>query len=146
MSVSVPDRRLLFASSRFAEVFGYPAEVFVTNAGFFKQIVHPDDLEASMHAMEQGLRDGFVELEHRIIWPDGQVRRLHRRAWVDVDAHDRPMAGRKPRRWVIRLTICSRPDGTTPRSAKQRRSWLRPDDGRASFSSVLLICPKMPPV
>lgn len=91
MSVSLPDQELIFVSPRFAEVFGYPAEAFLNNVGFFKQIVHPDDLDASMHAMEQGLRDGFVELEHRIIWPDGQVRWLHRRAWVDVDEHDRPI-------------------------------------------------------
>ncbi|MFN8375579.1 MAG: PAS domain S-box protein [Anaerolineae bacterium] len=91
MSISLVDRQLICASASFKSIFGYPPEAFIQDANFFRQVVPPDDLERTIVAMQTALRDGFIELEHRVIWPDGQVRWLLRRAWVNYDKNGRPI-------------------------------------------------------
>ncbi len=90
ISTSLPDQRVVYISASFEKVFGYPAQAFLDDPNFFKRVVHPDDYERAIAARESGINGGFVELDHRIILPDGQVRWLHRRAWVIFDAQGRP--------------------------------------------------------
>jgi PAS domain S-box-containing protein len=90
-SLSLPDRQLIYANESFESVFGYPLQRILDDAEFFKQIVHPDDLEEALTAMQTCLHEGFAELEHRIVLPDGQVRWLHRQAWVLFDEQGYPM-------------------------------------------------------
>jgi len=40
--------------------------------------------------MQTCLREGFVELDHRLVWPDGQVRWINQRAWINFDAEGHP--------------------------------------------------------
>jgi PAS domain S-box-containing protein len=91
LTISWPDRQLIYASASVESIFGYPAQCFIDDPDFFKKVVHPDDLEMANDAMIKGFRDGVVELEHRIILPDGQVRWLFRRAWVTRDERGRPI-------------------------------------------------------
>jgi PAS domain S-box-containing protein len=90
MSISLPDRHVIFVSHAFEEVLGYSPERFIKDRDFFQQIVHPDDLEHATQAMQTCLTEGFVELDHRIIWPDGQIRWIHRRAWINYDEGGQP--------------------------------------------------------
>lgn len=91
LCVGLPDRQVIFVSNAFEEVFGYPHERFTEDADFYQKIVHPDDLVRVTEAIQTCLRDGFVEVDHRVIFPDGQVRWLHRRAWVNYDENGRPV-------------------------------------------------------
>ncbi|GAB4515427.1 MAG: hypothetical protein OHK0046_18920 [Anaerolineae bacterium] len=91
ISVSMPDRHLIFASSSFEDIFGYPLEAFINDANFYHKVVHPDDLELATNAMHTCRREGFVEFEHRIVRPDGQVRCIHRRVWMSYDAAGQPV-------------------------------------------------------
>ena len=91
LSFSLPERQLIFASASVEKVFGYPIKQFYSNPNFFREVVHPDDLELAVDAMQSCVRLGYAELEHRVILPDGQVRWLHRRAWVNYDAAGRPV-------------------------------------------------------
>ncbi len=91
MSISFPDRQLVYVSSAFERVYGYPVEAVLNEPGFFRRIVPPEDLDRVLDAMTTCLRDGFVELEHRVRLPDGQIRWLHRRAWVNYDAAGHPI-------------------------------------------------------
>ena len=83
-SLSLPDNELIFVSASFETVFGYSLETFVENPRFWEQIVPSDDLIKSQQTMQQCLREGYAELQHRVIWPDGQVRWIQRRAWVNI--------------------------------------------------------------
>ncbi|MGC7096866.1 MASE1 domain-containing protein [Amycolatopsis lurida] len=48
--------------------------------------VHPDDRETVITTNEQALRDHLdTEIAHRVVWPDGTVRWLNRRASLVVD-------------------------------------------------------------
>ena len=90
-STTLPDRKTVFVSQSFERIFGYPYARIKEDPQFFRQIVHPDDLERTLAAQQQCLIDGFAELDHRIIWPDGQVRWLHRRAWINYDDNGNPV-------------------------------------------------------
>ncbi|MFN8470302.1 MAG: PAS domain S-box protein, partial [Caldilineaceae bacterium] len=91
MSISLPDHRLIYKSASFEQVFGYPVQKFVDDPTFFKQIMFPDDVEMVIAARNVALRDGFVEFDHRIVLPSGEVRWLHRRVHVHFDAVKRPI-------------------------------------------------------
>jgi len=91
MSVSVVSRRLLFVSEQFEAIFGYPAQRFVEDPHFYKSVVHPDDLERAMIAQQTALREGMVEFEHRVVHPNGNVRWVLRRVWVNYDVQGRPI-------------------------------------------------------
>ncbi len=91
LSVTFPDRHLVYVSSAFERVYGYPVEVVLSDPGFFKSIVPPEELDRVLNAMKTCLEDGFVEIEHRVRLPDGQIRWLHRRAWVVYDDAGHPI-------------------------------------------------------
>lgn len=91
MTISLPERETIFVSQAFESVFGYPHKNFMDDPKFFMQVVHPDDLETAIEAQQTCLREGFVQFDHRIIWPNGQVRWLHRRAWINYDENGQPV-------------------------------------------------------
>ncbi len=56
------------------------------------QYVHPDDREQVEREMERAVETGApVDIEYRIIRPDGRVRRLHSRAELTADAAGNPL-------------------------------------------------------
>ncbi len=91
ISLSLPDRRLIYVSASFNDVFGSSVDAFIADPDYFRHVIHPDDLPAALQAMQQGYQDGYTELDHRIILPDGQVRWIHRRAWVNFDEQGHPI-------------------------------------------------------
>lgn len=91
MSMSLVDRSLIMVSQSFEDVIGYPLANFLDDPDFFRKIVHPDDLESAVDAIQTCLTTGFVELDHRIVLPDGEVRWLRRRVWVNYDDEGCPI-------------------------------------------------------
>lgn len=91
ITMNLPDRRLIFVNASFEKVFGYPADQFLSDKNFFKAIIPPDDLDFVIQKQAECLREGYVELDHRIILPSGEIRWLHRRAWVNYDDNHKPI-------------------------------------------------------
>ena len=91
MSISLPDHRLIFVSSSYERVFGYPVENFLQDRNFYKQVVHPEELELATAALKAVWRDGYIETDHRVIWRNGEVHWLHRRTWINYDAQGNPI-------------------------------------------------------
>ena len=91
MSISLPDRQLLFVSASFERVFGYPVETLLKDEEFYKQVVHPEDAARVEVARAAAVREGYAEVEHRVRWPNGEVRWLRRRAWLNYDADGKPV-------------------------------------------------------
>jgi PAS domain S-box-containing protein len=82
----------LYWSERIAPLFGYPEGELETTYENFLQAVHPDDRQAVIDAVNACVeRDVPYEIEHRVVWPDGQVRWLLERGAVTRDADGRPL-------------------------------------------------------
>ncbi|MFN8530798.1 MAG: PAS domain-containing protein [Anaerolineae bacterium] len=90
-AVSLPDRQLLYASASVDKILGRSLHWVLENPDNFRQMVHPDDYERAVEAMRTCLREGYAELDLRIIWPDGQVRWLQRQAWLSFDNTGNPI-------------------------------------------------------
>lgn len=88
----IPDNRLTCSEGLFA-IYGIAAEDF---DGHYEpsntRYIHPDDrahVEAEMRrAVETGTP---IDIEYRIIRPDGRVRRLHSRAELTADSDGNPL-------------------------------------------------------
>lgn len=83
----IPDNRLTCSQGLFA-IYGITAEDF---DGHYEpsntQYIHPDDRARVEAEMQKAVETGTpVDIEYRIIRPDGRVRRLHSRAELTADA------------------------------------------------------------
>ncbi|GAB6083109.1 EAL domain-containing protein [Desulfuromonas carbonis] len=76
----------LTLSSEAQIVFGFPAEEAVDYRSYLTR-VHPEERQVVDLALKESL-DGPQDfnLEHRILWPDGQVRHVHAQARVVRDS------------------------------------------------------------
>ncbi|HXQ88317.1 MAG TPA: PAS domain-containing protein [Solirubrobacterales bacterium] len=88
----IPSNRLTCSEGLFA-IYGITAEDF---DGHYEpsntQYIHPDDRAQVEREMERAVETGApVDIEYRIIRPDGRVRRLHSRAELTADAAGHPL-------------------------------------------------------
>lgn len=82
----------LFWTERIAPLFGYPAGDLETAYDNFLRVIHPDDRQAVVDAVNACIeRDVPYEIEHRVVWPDGSVRWLLERGAVVRDAAGEPL-------------------------------------------------------
>jgi two-component system cell cycle sensor histidine kinase/response regulator CckA len=65
-------------------IFGHQPRAFpATNEAFFKA-VHPDDHQAIKDAVQRAIKEGAdYQVDHRIIRPDGQIRLIEERGYVE---------------------------------------------------------------
>ncbi len=91
LSFSLLERRLIYGSPSVETILGRPMRAFLDDPELFKRIVPPDELEFVLAAYDQAVRAGQAELDHRLIWPDGQLRWVHHRLWVNRDVHRHPI-------------------------------------------------------
>lgn len=82
----------LFWTERIAPLFGHPAGDLETSYESFLGVVHPEDRQAVIEAVNACVeRDAPYEIEHRVVWPDGTVRWLLERGAVVRDAVGKPV-------------------------------------------------------
>ncbi len=102
----------LFWSEEVYDMLGIaPGEVRPTFRAYVDR-VHPDDHDRLLELLDAALRAGGpFTTDHRIIRPDGRVRRVH--SWGQV-AHD--SAGRPVLAWGALQDVTDRPPGGEPKS------------------------------
>src|SRR5580704_3703926 len=71
-------------------MYGLPPGSFPGTQSAWEQLVHPDDRQEVVRAVEQAMQEGAFEKEWRVIWPDGSVHWLLGRAWVFKDQQGMP--------------------------------------------------------
>lgn len=124
MAISLIDRRLIYKSASFEQVFGYDVQAFIDDPHFANRFVHPDDLALTMAAQAAALRDGFAELDHRVVFPSGEVRWLHRRARVLFDAEKRPVQVIDSARDITARKVAEAAQRASAESLQQQKSFL----------------------
>jgi len=81
----------LIWSERIAPLFGYSDQVETTYDNFLKA-VHPDDRPRLIEAVNACLEhDTPYDIEHRVVWPTGEIRWLFERGAVQRDRDGRPL-------------------------------------------------------
>lgn len=76
----IPGNRILWTDSLYT-IHGVPKQEFGHNVQAFAELIHPEDRDRVMRAVERSLNDGApYEVEFRAIKPDGQV------IWVFTNA------------------------------------------------------------
>ena len=79
-------------NARAYEVFGVDAAMSPVTLDFAMGLVYPDDLDMLVRAREQLRRSpGAIELDYRIIRPDGALVDIHTLLFSEVDAQGRPL-------------------------------------------------------
>ncbi len=82
-----------FVSSNVEEVFGYPAEQFLSHELTYRDIIHPDDLGRVVHECDAYLESGATHSTHihyRVIGADGEVIHVDEANRVVRDDQGRP--------------------------------------------------------
>jgi PAS domain S-box-containing protein len=71
-------------------IYGLDAGGFPGTLSAWQQMIHPEDREESVRAIKSAVKDGGLEKEWRIVWPDGSVHRILCRASVLQDIAGEP--------------------------------------------------------
>jgi PAS domain S-box-containing protein len=71
-------------------IYGLEAGKFEGTLSAWRQMIHPEDREDAIRAIRSAVKEGGLEKEWRIIWPDGSVHRILGRASVLKDIAGEP--------------------------------------------------------
>jgi len=72
--------------------FGLDPQSAAPNFEGYTQLLHPDDRDAAIATIQRAMQSGErYRLEHRVVWPDGQVRMLHCTGEVLTDEDAQPV-------------------------------------------------------
>jgi len=82
----------LWWSDELYELFGVARDGFTPDLNEFAQLVHPDDRALLKPARDSALRDGkVIELEFRVVRPDGSIAWMYEVAKARRDEHGEPI-------------------------------------------------------
>jgi PAS domain S-box-containing protein len=78
-------------SDELSRIFGMSPQPGLIDISVVREMIHAEDREFIFRAAEEALSgDGRVDVEHRVIRPDGEVRIVHSMGAVKRDASGRP--------------------------------------------------------
>lgn len=79
-------------SDELYRIYGLCPKTFVPSAEGFLGIMHPDDRAEMLQAIEKTAEGVPMDLLHRIVRPDGDIRHIHSRAQLIVlEKHGPPV-------------------------------------------------------
>jgi PAS domain S-box-containing protein len=79
-------------SDETCRIFGLDREVFGATYEAFMDNIHPDDKKRVIGSFERSLQDGIpLNLNHRIVLPDGRERIVHEQAELSFDEAGKPV-------------------------------------------------------
>lgn len=90
-SISPSGDRVLFVNSAWERVFGYSHIEAQNNPGLWQQTIHPEDRTLATEALATLLATDQLDLEYRIVRPDGEVRWISDHATLVRDAQGVPV-------------------------------------------------------
>ena len=79
-----PPGTIAYVSPRFEEMFGHPVKEVLGDVSRFFRMLHPDDRERVRETLTSMLREP-VDVEYRIVRPDGQVRWIADKGFPMID-------------------------------------------------------------
>ena len=79
-SASVNTFEMLYLNPATENVYGRPVSEFLENSKLWFEVIHPEDKERVVSQMEALKEKGSIEMEYRIVRPNGEVRWLYDRS------------------------------------------------------------------
>lgn len=89
-SAAVEEFQLLYLNPAAEAVHGYPVSSFLSSPDLWLDVIHPADRHQMVHFFDQLLAAGSLNIEYRILRPDGEIRWLKNRGHVITDDQGRP--------------------------------------------------------
>ena len=89
-SAAVEEFQLLYLNPAAEAVHGYPVSSFLSSPDLWLDVIHPADRHQMAHFFDQLLAAGSLNIEYRILRPDGEIRWLKNRGHVITDDQGRP--------------------------------------------------------
>lgn len=90
-SISPAGDRVLFVNPAWERVFGHGLDEARSNPRLWLQCIHPEDRMRAQDSLATLLAEGHLDLEYRIVRPDGEVRWISDHAILVRDAHGHPL-------------------------------------------------------
>lgn len=90
-SVDARTFKLLYTNQAAERIYGYSVAEFYQNDNLWLEAVHPDDRDRVSEFPHRTLETGTLEMEYRIVRPDGEIRWLLDHANVTYDANNLPL-------------------------------------------------------
>ncbi|HEY9750136.1 MAG TPA: EAL domain-containing protein [Allocoleopsis sp.] len=85
-SISATSQETLYVNPAAERIYHRKVTEFFDHPNLWLEVVHPDDLKRVWAATQALHKKKKIELEYRILHPDGSVRWLYERRWVIRDA------------------------------------------------------------
>ena len=90
-SVDAQTFKPIYINQAAERIYGYSVAEFYQNDNLWLEAVHPDDRDRVSEFSHRALETGTLEMEYRIVRPDGEIRWLLDSANVTYDAENRPL-------------------------------------------------------
>lgn len=81
-SITPDGTQLLYLNPGSEKIYQRPVADFFRNTNLWLESLHPDDKQRALAAYEAMLKTGKLDLEYRILRPNGEVRWLHDRGYA----------------------------------------------------------------
>lgn len=78
-------------SDQMYRIFGQTRENFPSTYESFMACIHPDDRPAAQETIDRSVQQGLLDVQARIVRPDGTVRIVHTQGEVIRDGHGKPV-------------------------------------------------------
>jgi PAS domain S-box-containing protein len=89
-SQAVDTFELLYLNPAAEQIYGRPSSEFFKNQNLWIEVIHSEDREQVWAARHKLFETGSYEIEYRIVCPSGEIRWLHDRAQLILDANGNP--------------------------------------------------------
>jgi PAS domain S-box-containing protein len=81
----------LYINEAAERLYGRPRAAFLEDPDLWEKVIHPEDRERAGNVAEGLLEEQGVEIDYRIVRPDGEVRWVRDRKYVVYDQDGRPL-------------------------------------------------------
>jgi len=82
-SIRLPSMQAIYISPSAEAVYGYPLSALMADEKLSGRMTHPEDRQKVAAGWQELMEKGRIDLEYRILRPDGSVRWIHARGRVE---------------------------------------------------------------
>ncbi|MCH6234476.1 ATP-binding protein [Cognataquiflexum rubidum] len=90
-SASYPELQMLFVTPSVESLYEMTIDQWMTDSDLLKKVVHPDDIGVIYEVFSLLKKNGFYEVEHRILTPSGKVKYVLNKGKLVYEGNSHPV-------------------------------------------------------